>query len=323
MSLLGAARDPTLRQRLVREVAASPLRVYPLPGWFRLVQERAHKLSSRDPDLVRVRVANSQMLLRLSDRGQRCMYYRAYEPAEVRFLQNELRPGDCFVDAGANIGFFTLLASHAVGSSGHVFAFEPVSANFAHLAAHVELNHLQNVVLECMALGRKAGTVELGKPDVRGSRGQFTRGGTVDSESASVVTLDAYMEQAGIGSIDVLKIDVEGDERAVLDGMSNLLRSGGRPRAILLEVNKWALRDLGETPQALLDTLRSAGYDFGRLTGRGRVRLLTPRQSEALARPASVDEIGDDTVGFGHDWRAGIRGRRNVINVVATSATQR
>ena len=67
-----------------------------------------------------------------------------YEADKQRLLQTLLREGDCFFDVGANVGFFTLLASALVGRSGRVVAFEPLPQNLAFLRRHLLLNRPHN-----------------------------------------------------------------------------------------------------------------------------------------------------------------------------------
>ena len=65
---------------------------------------------------------------------QQLYFLGKYEEKELRFLENSLRPGDVFVDVGANIGLFSLVASGLVKEKGRIYAFEPFSSNFTKLA---------------------------------------------------------------------------------------------------------------------------------------------------------------------------------------------
>src|SRR5580658_6921217 len=81
-----------------------------------------------------------------------------WEPFETQIVQCFLRPGDVFVDIGANIGWYTIVAASIVGCDGHVYAFEPARDNFELAARNLILNDLQNVTLEQMAVTDRAGT---------------------------------------------------------------------------------------------------------------------------------------------------------------------
>src|SRR4030095_11405574 len=80
-----------------------------------------------------------------------------YELTEREFLKRLLRPGDVFVDIGANIGLFTILAGRYVGAEGAVYAFEPCAKTYERLLANVELNRLTNVSCYQAALSNHTG----------------------------------------------------------------------------------------------------------------------------------------------------------------------
>ena len=75
-----------------------------------------------------------------------------YEPEETEFLQSVLRPGDTFIDVGANVGYFTLLGARAVGTEGQVLGFEPDRWNHWLLKENVSINSFSNVRLFRAAL---------------------------------------------------------------------------------------------------------------------------------------------------------------------------
>ena len=89
------------------------------------------------------------------------MTQAAYEPGLTDYLKQALRPGMVFVDGGANVGYFTLLAAKLVGESGRVYAFEPEPRNFGLLERSVERNDAGNVVLTQAALADRAGVESL------------------------------------------------------------------------------------------------------------------------------------------------------------------
>ena len=82
---------------------------------------------------------------------------QAYEPATTAFVAMVLEEGDTVVDVGGHIGYFTMLASRAVGERGRVFTFEPETSNHAHLMEHVALNDLHNVLVTNALVGAPRG----------------------------------------------------------------------------------------------------------------------------------------------------------------------
>src|SRR5580765_7707639 len=79
-----------------------------------------------------------------------------YEPAEIAWVLARLEPGDVFVDVGANIGVFTVMAAKRVGPTGRVIAFEPSPSVIRYLEENVRLNELTNVTVCPLALDESA-----------------------------------------------------------------------------------------------------------------------------------------------------------------------
>ena len=86
---------------------------------------------------------------------------QVWEDLETRWILHTIRAGDVFVDVGANIGYYTVIAAKIVGDQGHVYAFEPDPTSFAILKANVERNGLANVTLEQKALSNEPGSLRL------------------------------------------------------------------------------------------------------------------------------------------------------------------
>jgi FkbM family methyltransferase len=142
-----------------------------------------------------------------------------YEADKQRHLQRLVRRGDCVFDVGANAGFFTLLASELVGPTGRVVAFEPLPRNIGYLQRHLRMNRAANVRLCTAAVGDAPGTALFtiaGNP----SMGSLSATGTL---SVPVVALDTFVGDKKLRPPQVIKIDVEGAESAVLRGAAEIL----------------------------------------------------------------------------------------------------
>ena len=142
-----------------------------------------------------------------------------YEKGEV-----ELKEEDWVVDAGANIGMFSLFASKKVGDKGKIFSFEPVPATQKLLKRNIELNGLKNVEVVPFALGEKKGELSFSifPESLECSSGFFDNEGS--RETVSQTTLDAFVEENRIPRIDFIKSDVEGMERNLLAGARNTIK---------------------------------------------------------------------------------------------------
>src|SRR5262249_41087030 len=142
-----------------------------------------------------------------------------YEPATSRVIEALLRPGDTFLDIGANIGYFTLLASRRVGKAGLVFAFEPVPQTRENLLRNVRLNCATNVVVREEAVADSTGedSFFLGPPDHSGIsslRSLLNASGVLKIRKTR---LDDLLPPGT--RVDLIKIDIEGAEYHALRGM--------------------------------------------------------------------------------------------------------
>jgi FkbM family methyltransferase len=148
-----------------------------------------------------------------------------------------LSPGDVFYDVGANVGFFSLLAARLVGHAGRVVAFEPAFDNVAVLGDNVRRNRAGNILISTQAASRTTGVELLWLADFAGGH-SLVRSGDANERWASLVetsSLDDFAARGGTAPPDVVKIDVEGAEIAVLEGMSSMLARGGP--TLIIEVD--------------------------------------------------------------------------------------
>ena len=189
-----------------------------------------------------------------------------YEPNEMYAMSKLIGPGMCVVDVGANAGVFTLMAAALVGTSGVVHAFEPSPRDRERLVANVAINDLSNVTVHAAALGSVGGraTLAVSAADHPGHNtiGGFAHSGAARAYSVQVdvTTLDAFAAEAKLTRLDLLKIDVEGSETAVVQGAKNSLRTF-RP-IIVAEAFDPSLRQLGTSAAELLRLLRASDYEI-------------------------------------------------------------
>lgn len=147
-----------------------------------------------------------------------------YERGTTSYLSKKLQVGMTFVDVGANIGYFTLYAARKAGPSGRVFAFEPDPRCQQLLKMGIRRNAFQSrVTLSCKAVGRNESMEEL---FIHNQVGQSTLIDTLGLPfvKVDVTSLDEYFGNMGWPSVDFVKVDVEGWEVEVLNGMNELVR---------------------------------------------------------------------------------------------------
>lgn len=184
-----------------------------------------------------------------------------HEIATTMIFDQLLRPGSTVVDVGAGIGWFTLLAARRVGPSGRVVALEPEPASRDLLRRSVELNGFGNVhALGCAAwsdLGRAE--LHLNDGPNRGAHSMKRQfgGPTIVVPTAR---LDDVLDAAGIGGVDLLKVDTEGAEPEVLEGAREAL-DARRIAAVVLEWNPEAWVADSGLMKRLLREFRAYRYD--------------------------------------------------------------
>lgn len=220
-----------------------------------------------------------RMTLDLARAAECTMYYTAvYDAWFSHTFRRILQPGDTMIDAGANIGYFSLLSAKSVGATGAVHSFEPIPATFARFSENLRLNNYGNITANCLALAAQTGELEFEVPQEAGTNLSLDRLATVvhtghgQRVTVQADTLDDYVAKKGIGPIKLAKFDIEGGEVAAVTGMREILRSG-QISYLLCEVNVPLLEQQGFQPSALRDAFAAHGYEayyFRRARGRRR-----------------------------------------------------
>jgi FkbM family methyltransferase len=205
----------------------------------------------------------------------------SWELEETAWFLRTVKPGNTVVDAGANTGYYTVIGSRLVGDKGNIYAFEPDPTNFALLQKNVKLNGCTNVVLEQKALSNRNGTIKLfiaveNKGDHRIYQPEGESRQSIDVEA---VRLDEYFKEQKRG-IDVLKMDVQGAEGMILEGMAGLLEGRTDGPTIFMEFWPNALAGMGTDAGALLKKLQTYNYKFYEFQPRNDkvVRLVEPAE---------------------------------------------
>jgi FkbM family methyltransferase len=169
-----------------------------------------------------------------------------FERAETEFAIEQARPGTVAIDVGANVGMFTVPLALAVGPSGRVLTIEPSPENVRRLERNLDLNSLENVVVEPIAVGDKAGRLVLQLASDPGfhSTAEIAESRSVDeSLTVKAETLDQVWLRAHAPNVTFVKIDTEGSEDAVLRGAEQILRTC-QPALLVEAKGRERLREL-------------------------------------------------------------------------------
>ena len=165
----------------------------------------------------------------------------------LELMKNHVPTGGTIMDVGSHVGLYALVGSTIVGSSGQVFAFEPIHTTFRRLVNNISLNNADNVIPINKALSDFEGPLYLNlSPDQ--NSGKTSISPVIVGESCRVIsystTIKRMVEELGLRIIDFVKIDAQGAELHILKGAGKLLASGAiRNMYIELHTRQWA--DLG------------------------------------------------------------------------------
>jgi FkbM family methyltransferase len=205
---------------------------------------------------------HNAMLAELSQSG-------TYERATQLFLCKVLRRGDTFVDVGAHIGYFSMLAAAVVGESDKVVSVEPTDENFAHLQRHIDENNLTYVSSVKSVISGTDGdvTFHINKDNDGGHalwepglhpQNEKTRAAP-QSHTLPSMTLDNLLGKNECAHVRLMKIDTEGAESMILESGRERL-TNGTVDFILAEVNSGGLHQLGSSVDQMLDLARDLGF---------------------------------------------------------------
>ena len=181
-----------------------------------------------------------------------------YEPTETAHVLRLVGSGDTVVDVGAHIGYFTLLLSSAVGPDGRVISLEPDPENYSFLRRTVAELPDQNVELHHVAAWKRDEDLPWHRSEE--NTGDHSLLGSTDRSTTATVearSLDSLIPSGT--AIDFMKVDVQGVEGAVLDGMERIMRESP-PRVLLLEFMPSELITAGYDPEELFGRLLQTGY---------------------------------------------------------------
>ncbi|MGW2326767.1 FkbM family methyltransferase [Streptomyces sp. NPDC001700] len=195
---------------------------------------------------------------------QRYLYlFGVWEPHMTRWLQRRLRPGDAFVDVGANIGYYSVLASRLVGPGGTVVAIEASPTFHQLLLRHARRNACANIRALNAAVSDREQllTFILASSRNMGANSIVPYDGPAESTfDITARPLPDLLTEDEIARARVIKIDVEGAEGGVVRGLAPLLPTLRPDAELTIEVTPQRMADLGESVDELLEVLASHGF---------------------------------------------------------------
>lgn len=196
-----------------------------------------------------------------SDIGFNGLYlFGQFEPEEIKLIKKIIRPGDTFVDVGANIGYHTVIAAKTVGPKGQVHAIEPFSSNVNLIKKNIIANNLSNVQVHPIVTGHQNKTVMLNAYSdyAYNSLYKLDRQTFYNQIKVPMKKIDTLVENLHIKNIKLIKIDVEGAELRVLQGARETLVS--QKPDIICEIEDSNLTTQRHTVKSVIKYIYSLGY---------------------------------------------------------------
>ena len=191
---------------------------------------------------------------------QQLFWYGHYEKELGVLIRKILKPGDVFLDIGANIGYFSLLAAKHEPTA-KIFCFEPVRSSFHKLEENIALNAAKNVKAVNAGIGERNQEREIyisGEDNTGMSSFQRPENYSGKSEIVKVITVDEWFSSSGLARIDLIKLDVEGSELASVKGMDGTLKKF-KP-LLIVEINPETLSQFDLMPEDIFRHLRDLSF---------------------------------------------------------------
>lgn len=243
---------------------------------FKLLFWKVNQIFFHVPAIVELTQNRKCICYTDSSNGGLVVYSKLFDYSEMTYLLKKLKPEDTFIDVGANIGVYTLLASSVI-TKGMIHAFEPYGQSKQRLLENLRLNDVTNVQVVEKIVSDKTGYEYLGI-EKESEINHIIYSHDDKKIKISSITLDDYIFKNKINKVSILKIDVEGAEMKVLKGIEKNIQKGKIQR-ILLELNR-NNQFFGTSNRDIIDWLKLRGY---------RISLFTEYGMQQIIKSNSID----------------------------------
>ena len=217
-------------------------------------------------ELVLIKVMNKKMYVNSNDIGIAYPLLKSgiYEEYETETFKNLLQSNTIFIDIGANIGYYTLIAASKI-KDGQIYSFEPVKANYKLLTKNIKINNINNVKAFQKAISNRNGKIKIFIDGTNLGNHSLAKNNVIDkTESTEVETirLDSFFNNLEeiIEEDFLIKIDTQGAEGLIVEGAHNLLLN--KNIKILMEFWPKGLRNTHTGPLELLNKLQGYGFNL-------------------------------------------------------------
>ena len=257
-------------RRLQQFLRQPDVRSNPLKALGRRVRWRWHwRLHPGELLLVKDWYNGLQLFLPQSGCAAQVYNRRYSSPEVVDWMGRLLKPGMTFVDVGAHIGEYSLIAAALVSQLGRVHAIEPQPDMAELIGKNAVLNQLSWVTVQCSAVANRAGKAQFTR-DVRGKGGWLSDSVAGEKFEVDVVTLEEICVGLDWPRLDFIKLDAAGNELAAVQGGTRLLTAAAAPTLLVKFYHPQVVQErFGVDNSELRRLLEQWGYRLFRFSGRG------------------------------------------------------
>ena len=221
------------------------------------------------PNLCAIQIESMPMFVRTTTASLDDYVLQAYEPYCAELFRQAISPGAVVLDIGAQFGYYSLIAARRTGPNGRVYSFEPAPANFELLKKNVQINNYGNYIIPVQkAVGNTSCLLTLFLYKHSDSHGAYRHPDVAVEKTirAECVTIDQFLKGQ---LVDVVKMDIEGNEPSALQGMKNTI-SKSKSLVLFIEFAPLFLQRAGVVPKDYLSQIIGLGFDVNIVDERQR-----------------------------------------------------
>ena len=215
--------------------------------------------------------------------------FKTYEPVQTEIVKKFVKKGDNVIDVGAHVGYYTFLMANLVGNEGKVYSFEPDPENFALLKKGIEANNLKNVEIIQKAVSNTNSTIKLFLSDTDRATNRIYDAGINDAHKIIEVetcSIDEFLNEKEI-KIDFVKIDAEGSEQGVIEGMKTTLKNNSNI-TMMTEFFPFLIEKYGSSPKKYLQTLEEMSFNIQNIMEDG---VLSKINKDSIIKNSNIENF--------------------------------
>lgn len=280
-------------KRFLRILFRQIFRFYPVEyGKYTILQKYFYPYLLSNDNIHTIRIANKfKMELDVSEYIQSLLFlFNSFEPETILLFEKLITPNQYIFDVGANIGYLSLHFSNLTGPKGQVFSFEPEMKNFGKLEQNIQINQLSNIKTFKIALSNINSTLKLyhSSDNNLGSHSLMHSDLLSNTfEEVPAIRFDDFVKSNDISKIDVIKIDVEGAETEVIEGMYDSIIQF-KPN-LIIELNDRVQRSRNSTADLLKEYIcNTFGYICYKISSKGLLLEYEPVSLNAIENAVFV-----------------------------------